>query len=123
MGTTGAACWPLPVAGTVTVLGGIYSGARLPPLLVAGATYGVLLAGDTAAGVSVVAVPDRPSGLADVLAVISKGEIDVEYMYSLFTHGDEKAYMVFRVDDGPKLVDTLKSNNIELVSKEERGLK
>lgn len=73
--------------------------------------------------VSVVAVPDRPSGLADVLAVISKGEIDVEYMYSLFTHGDEKAYMVFRVDDGPKFVDTLKSNNIELVSKEELGLK
>ena len=73
--------------------------------------------------VSVVAVPDKPSGLANVLSVIAAGEIDVEYMYSLFTHGAEKAYMVFRVDDGPKFVETLKSNGIEFVSKEELGLK
>ncbi len=73
--------------------------------------------------VSIVAVPDKPAGLANVLGVISKGGIDVEYMYSLFTHGDEKAYMVFRVNDGPRFVDTLKENKIELVSKEEIGLK
>ena len=72
--------------------------------------------------VSVVAVPDRPSGLANVLGVIAAGEIDVEYMYSLFIHGNEKAYMVFRVDDGSKFVDTLKANGIELATKEEIGL-
>ncbi len=73
--------------------------------------------------VSVVAVPDKPAGLANVLAVLAGAEIDVEYMYSLFTHGEENAYMVFRVDDGPKFVETLKGNGIELVSKEELGLK
>ena len=73
--------------------------------------------------VSVVAVPDKPSGLSNVLSVIAEGEIDVEYMYSLFTHGAECAYMVFRVDDGSKFVEILKLNGIELASKEELGLK
>ena len=73
--------------------------------------------------VSVVAVPDKPSGLANVLAVIAEGQIDVEYMYSLFAHGKENAYMVFRVDDGPKFIETLKENGIEVVSKDELGLK
>ena len=32
-----------------------------------------------------VEVPDRPSGLADLLSVLAENHIDVEYMYSLFT--------------------------------------
>ena len=33
-----------------------------------------------------VEVPDRPSGLADMLTVLAENHVDVEYMYSLFTH-------------------------------------
>ncbi|MBR2000145.1 MAG: amino acid-binding protein, partial [Lentisphaeria bacterium] len=48
--------------------------------------------------VSVIEVPDRPAGLSDVLAVLAKADIDIEYMYSLFTQNDGKAYMVpFRI--------------------------
>jgi hypothetical protein len=55
-GTAGAACWLLPATGTVTVVGGIYSGAPVP-LFAAGATYDVLDpdAGVTVTGVVVVA--------------------------------------------------------------------
>ena len=73
--------------------------------------------------VSVIEVPDRPAGLSDVLAVLAKADIDIEYMYSLFTQNDGKAYMVFRVTDKQKLMNEIKSNSLKTVSEEELGLK
>ena len=49
-----------------------------------------------------VSVPDAPGGLTPVLSLLAEGDIDVEYMYSLFTHVQGKAYMVFRVSDEAK---------------------
>lgn len=73
--------------------------------------------------VSVIEVPDRPAGLSDVLSVFAKADIDIEYMYSLFTHGEGKAYMVFRVADKQTLVNAIENNNLKTVSGEELGLK
>ena len=70
-----------------------------------------------------VEVPDRPAGLAELLAVLAEAHVDVEYMYSLFTHKDGYAYMVLRITDEPKFLSTLGDNCIKLVSKEELGLK
>ena len=53
--------------------------------------------------VTVVAVPDQPGGLAPVLQLVAEGSIDIEYMYSLFTHKEGRAYMVFRVSDDENL--------------------
>ena len=49
--------------------------------------------------VLVISVPDEPGGIAKVLATLAEGNIDIEYMYSLFTHVEGKAYIVFRVSD------------------------
>ena len=46
-----------------------------------------------------VEVPDRPAGLAELLTVLTEENIAVEYMYSLFTHRNDCAYMVMRVND------------------------
>ncbi len=73
--------------------------------------------------VSVIEVPDRPAGLSDVLSVLAKADIDIEYMYSLFTQNDGKAYMVFRVSDKQKLMNEIKNNALKTVSEEELGLK
>ena len=70
-----------------------------------------------------VEVPDRPSGLADLLTVLAKNHIDVEYMYSLFTHRDGCAYMVLRISDEETFSAALAANNIKIVSGEELGLK
>ena len=70
-----------------------------------------------------VEVPDRPSGLADLLAVLAQNHIDVEYMYSLFTHQEGKAYMVLRISDEATFATALAANNIKIVSGEELGLK
>ena len=70
-----------------------------------------------------VEVPDRPSGLADLLAVLADAHVDVEYMYSLFTHKEGNAYMVMRVSDDPKFLSTLGDRKIKLMTKEELDLK
>ena len=70
-----------------------------------------------------VEVPDRPAGLAELLEVLAEAHVDVEYMYSLFTHRDGNAYMVLRISDEPKFLSTLGDKKIKIVSKEELGLK
>ena len=70
-----------------------------------------------------VEVPDRPSGLADLLAVLAEAKVAVEYMYSLFTHKDGNAYMVLRINDEPRFLSTLGDRRIKVMTKEELGLK
>ena len=70
-----------------------------------------------------VEVPDSPGGLADLLNVLASEHIDVEYMYSLFTHKDGLAYMVMRISNEPKFLGALGDRKIRIVSAEELGLK
>ncbi len=70
-----------------------------------------------------VEVPDKPAGLADLLAVLAENHIDVEYMYSLFAQRDGCAYMVLRISDEEKFTAALTAHNIKVVSGEELGLK
>ena len=73
--------------------------------------------------VYVVAVPDEPAGLAKILEFLAERNVDIEYMYSLFTHKEGNAYMVMRVSDDPKFLSTLGDRKIKLMTKEELGLK
>ena len=73
--------------------------------------------------VTVVAVPNTPGGLAPVLALLAEGNIDIEYMYSLFARQGDQAYMVFRISDEEQFCALLKSNGIETVDAEELGIK
>ena len=44
-------------------------------------------------------------------------------MYSLFTHKEGMAYMVFRIADEAKFAELLKARDIALADKDELGLK
>jgi hypothetical protein len=70
-----------------------------------------------------VEVPDRPSGLADMLAVLAQYHVDVEYMYSLFAGKDGRAYMVLRISDEAAFAKAVKEAGITVVGNEELGLK
>ena len=70
-----------------------------------------------------VEVPDRPGGLAEVLGVLAENHVDVEYMYSLFTHREGHAYMVMRISDEPRFLSTLGDRKIRIVGSEELGIK
>ena len=70
-----------------------------------------------------VEVPDRPAGLAELLQVLADICVDVEYMYSLFSHKNGYAYMVMRVSDDQKFLGALDANKIKLLSMDELDLK
>ena len=72
--------------------------------------------------VTVVAVPDEPAGLSQLLNLLAEGGIDIQYMYSLFTHQNGKAYMVFRVAEYEPLEALLASHSMAPVTKEELAL-
>ena len=69
--------------------------------------------------VLVVSVPDQPGGIAKILSTLAEGNIDIEYMYSLFTHIEGKAYIVFRVADTDKFVELLATHGITPSTNEE----
>ena len=69
-----------------------------------------------------VAVPDTPGGLSKVLGVISRAELDVEYMYSVFGQRDGQACMIFRVADSDALTKLLEANGIGTITGEDLGL-
>jgi hypothetical protein len=73
--------------------------------------------------VTVVSVPDEPAGLSELLKLLSAGNISIEYMYSLFTHQNDKAYMVFRVTDYDNFIELLSRHGLTPVSSAELGLK
>ena len=70
-----------------------------------------------------VEVPDTPGGLADLLKVLAEDHIDIEYMYSLFTHKEGRAYMVMKVSDEPKFLSVLGQHRVKVMTKDELGLK
>lgn len=72
--------------------------------------------------VLVVSVPDAPGGIAPVLATMAEGNIDIEYMYSLFTHTEGMAYIVFRVHETEKFVQLLASHGITPSTAQELGI-
>ncbi len=73
--------------------------------------------------VFVVAVPDEPAGLSKVLELLAEKNVDIEYMYSLFTHQNGKAFMVFRLADEEGFKGVIDAHGLTLVSGEELGLK
>ena len=71
----------------------------------------------------VVEVPDRPAGLAQLLEVLATNHVDVEYMYSLFTHRNDTAYMVLRIADEAHFLASIQGTDIKLMTAQELGLK
>ena len=65
-------------------------------------------------------VPDRPLGLCELLSMIEKARLSVEYMYS-FLRPSEKgmAHMILRLSDGEKAAKVFQMNNVKTMSQEE----
>ena len=67
-----------------------------------------------------VLIPDEPGGLHQVLEVLRKVEVNVEYMYA-FLGGKtvDHAYMIFRVEDNVIASAVLAEQGIKVVEQEE----
>ena len=71
----------------------------------------------------VVEVPDRPAGLAELLAVLAQKNVAVEYMYSLLTNKVGHAYMVLRISDEAAFMAAIADTDIKLIGMDELGIK
>jgi len=66
------------------------------------------------------AVPDRPMGLSELLDLIQKAGLSVEYMYSFlraFIPGT--AHLILRLDDGVKAEQIFDLHNIRMLGQKE----
>ena len=62
-----------------------------------------------------VEVEDTPGGLHDILDLLSKNEINVEYMYAFVQRDTSNATLIFRFDKVDKAIEVLTANNIRIV--------
>jgi hypothetical protein len=77
--------------------------------------------GFTVATNEVVAVvlPDRPGGLASILALLQGKTINVEYMYAFVQKSEGNAVLIFRFDEIQQAIDALRKAGIRVLSSEE----
>lgn len=68
-----------------------------------------------------VEVQDKPGGLAEVLQVLDKHNINVEYMYAFLERESNKALLVFRFDNIDKAIDVLKAAKVRVLTKKDIG--
>ena len=66
-----------------------------------------------------VCVPDRPGGMAEVMAVLDGVGVNIEYSYAFAFHRGEKAVLVFRFDDGEKAAQALASAGLMTLSEKD----
>lgn len=73
--------------------------------------------------VAVISLPDKPASLSKVLLLLAEQNIDIEYMYSLFTHQDGFAYIVFRLKEEGAFREVVANHNLTIATKKDLGIK
>jgi hypothetical protein len=63
-------------------------------------------------------VPDRPGGLAGILAILQVKSINVEYMYAFVQKSEGNAVLIFRFDDVEKAIDALRKAGVRILNGE-----
>ncbi len=66
-----------------------------------------------------VCVPDRPAGLYEVLSMLEKEGISVEYMYSFIRSASHKALLILRLSDNEQAVSVFEKNGVQMLSQTE----
>ncbi len=66
-----------------------------------------------------VQIPDRPGGLAGVLAILDGAGINIEYMYAFVGKTLDDAVVVFRVEEIDRAIKMLGENGVTLLRGEQ----
>ena len=65
-------------------------------------------------------VPDRPLGLCELLGLVEKAELSVEYMYSfLRASNNGEAHMILRLSNGEKAAQLFQMHDVKMMSQDE----
>lgn len=63
-------------------------------------------------------ITDVPGALAHVLEILTKGDIDIEYLYSYARTEGHNAIILFKVNEVGKALDVLGKSDIRVLDKE-----
>lgn len=74
------------------------------------------------ANIVAAAVPDSVGGLNKLLLSISKHDIDIDYMYSIFGKSDGLAYMIFKVKNPDQLINVLQEDGYNIAGPDALGI-
>lgn len=69
--------------------------------------------------VVVVEVEDKPGGLAQVMAILGKEGINVEYLYAFVAPKGKGALVVLKIEEKKATVDLLQAQKVKILSAEE----
>lgn len=61
-------------------------------------------------------VQDRPLGLCELLDIIEKANLSVEYMYSFLRQSGNNAHMILRLSDKEKGVKAFQENGVHILN-------
>ncbi len=59
-----------------------------------------------------VTVPDRVGGMSEIMEIVGRADVNVEYAYAFAFHHGEKAVLVFRFDDNAKAAQALEAAGV-----------
>ncbi len=65
--------------------------------------------------VIVLRVPDKPGGLAEILAILKESSFNVEYLYAFVKKSGEDAFVVFRIENTEEAVKKLKEAGVQIL--------
>lgn len=60
-------------------------------------------------------VDDRPGGVARILEILEKADVNIEYMYAFTFKRNDKAILVFRFDEPDKAIARLQEAGINML--------
>lgn len=63
-----------------------------------------------------VGVDDRPGGLHNILEILKKNGINVEYMYAFVQQSGNKAIMIFKFDHPEQAISALEKNRVTVIN-------
>jgi len=66
-----------------------------------------------------VCVPDRPGGLAEILAKLAQKNIALEYLYSFVRNSGKNALIIIRVDKPEEAVKALEEAGVKMLSQDD----
>lgn len=59
-------------------------------------------------------IEDKPGGLADVLEILEKNKVDIEYLYVLARREPGKITFIFKFKETDKAIDILLENGVKV---------
>ena len=63
-----------------------------------------------------VSVSNTPGGLADLLSILAKTSVNIEYMYGFNFHPSGRAVIVLRIDKPDEALEALKDSKVEILT-------